>query len=883
MADLSAILESSRALTSHLSRRDLPSVKLSLDQIEAQSRRLVSRQPGASNDNDRANYLLAQAHVDAPALADSIAHLNTSTTFSPLQPLHDTDVAGYLRHAHEQNLISTIEEGRRETQEEFRRMLDERGRRDWEARKRRVFEELGGRVTPETKGVNELRRSFRTSTLSQSTTAPLSSNLQMQSKMLAYDVAVTELNKARLRGTSYPIVHSLLKIAHDVTTDVNFPKSFGFYFMLINTLCQRSSQIPQLFQTLSKITAEPPMLPPLEHAGAHILNAPLFERKYARVYVSDQDSKDAAILRKQIAKGSREALEAQYWDIVERTIQARPADAKLGGDPSIANRIRAFLLLRYYRGGDWEERIELVASQPLWAKLFYLVRTGHAQEALDEAIAHQHALDHREPSFLAYFKTWVESPDARLPKQHRDHLQSIYNTHMLNSSTADPFKLALFRLMGKLDPSRRSIPLVTATAEDWLWFQLAMVDEDEAGGLRGLAEVLMNYGERHFDGAPNQRRVGMWANVLLMCGQFEKAVAALDEHQDTKVEAVHLAIALAYHGLLRIPSRGEASDYDILWLSPVAPPALNLAALTRRYVRPFAKHDAIHALQYVACICLSADQGGGIGKEQTEVAWSEVRKIVVLAEGAGWDELVGGLRPDGTRFAGSIEQMATVLMLKDGNDYNDKIVRVAAGMCEQERRTLEAIKLYNIAGAYDTVIACLAQALGECVSQPDGGGEDGKNIEATAREIYYHYSRLNRAAGKERDAVYALLRIREAMAAKEAGRLEAALEAMESTDLIPFDGDSVKLNRRAAEFESSYHDAVKRNLPTYLPLTMEILSGLHQKVKASSFGGDASRKMTLDSLRTKSRSLLMFAGMLKFRMLPDVYSYLARLDVEIAL
>ena len=46
---------------------------------------------------------------------------------------------------------------------------------------------------------------------------------------------------------------------------------------------------------------------------------------------------------------------------------------------------------------------------------------------------------------------------------------------MLNSATADPFKLALFRLMGKLDPTRRSIPLVTSTAEDWLWFQLAMV------------------------------------------------------------------------------------------------------------------------------------------------------------------------------------------------------------------------------------------------------------------------------------------------------------------------------------------------------------------------------------------------------------------------
>lgn len=150
---------------------------------------------------------------------------------------------------------------------------------------------------------------------------------------------------------------------------------------------------------------------------------------------------------------------------------------------------------------------------------------------------------------------------------------------MLHSSTADPFKLALYKLMGKLEPSRRSVPQVTTTTEDWLWFQLAMVDENEDGGLRALAEVLLGYGERHFDGPPNQpgSRRGVWAGVLLMCGQFERvsllyhyfvtntnlfiqAVAALWEYQETEVEAVHLALALAYHGLLRVPSRAETSD-----------------------------------------------------------------------------------------------------------------------------------------------------------------------------------------------------------------------------------------------------------------------------------------------------------------------------------
>jgi hypothetical protein len=108
----------------------------------------------------RRNYLLAQAHVDAPALANSIAHLNTAATFTPLQALQDTDVAGYLRHAHEQNLISTIEEARKETQADFYRLLEDRERRDWEAKKKRVFEELGGRVGGENKAVSELKKSL---------------------------------------------------------------------------------------------------------------------------------------------------------------------------------------------------------------------------------------------------------------------------------------------------------------------------------------------------------------------------------------------------------------------------------------------------------------------------------------------------------------------------------------------------------------------------------------------------------------------------------------------------------------------------------------------------------------------------------------------------
>ena len=160
MEDLSSLLNSARELTAHVARSDLPPVNLSLEQIEAQSRRL-GRQQANTVDNGKGSdeginlfdrwlnapvyrsYLLAKANVDAPSLASSIAALNTANTFLPLNPLNDTDVSGYIKHAYEQTLISIIEEGRRQTEQDFYQNLETRARKDWEARKKRIFEELG--------------------------------------------------------------------------------------------------------------------------------------------------------------------------------------------------------------------------------------------------------------------------------------------------------------------------------------------------------------------------------------------------------------------------------------------------------------------------------------------------------------------------------------------------------------------------------------------------------------------------------------------------------------------------------------------------------------------------------------------------------------------
>ena len=127
---------------------------------------------------------------------------------------------------------------------------------------------------------------------------------------------------------------------------------------------------------------------------------------------------------------------------------------------------------------------------------------------------------------------------CRLPKQLRDRFLSEYNQRIryLTDSSGDPFKHALYKLIGRTEISRRNVPGVTNTTEDWLWVQLMLVRESSGSGggdsaaanepgfdkftLRDLAKVLVKFGENHFD--PKGQRPLLYFQVLLLSGQFER-------------------------------------------------------------------------------------------------------------------------------------------------------------------------------------------------------------------------------------------------------------------------------------------------------------------------------------------------------------------------
>ncbi|KAK4050856.1 nuclear pore complex subunit [Microbotryomycetes sp. JL201] len=861
---------SSAATAGASSSFDLPAIQLGLDQIEQHSRRIAQRSAKEfKGQQGSAAYLLASGGVNADQLSSTVNAVNLAGTFEPLLPLSDTDVEGYLRHTHEQTIISAIEEGRRQTSLDFYRNLDNSIRRDWDRQKEKLFEELGrhhaisggGQASP---SGGEKPASYdsprkkgavggydRGSPLVAMPSA--SSSLQMHSRMMRYDKVVRKLNEFRKEGYAFGLVSSFGEASAALAGD------------------SKTIQTTESWRLLSHIVQERDVL------NGEFQRTALQERQYAAAYLAkDQESLDAVQLRQMFGQGSRAYLEEQFMSYVEKTLASRPAEANLGGVPSIQHKIRAFLAVKYQKQGQWtNQNLEIVSDTPVWARIYYLLRAGYTKEALTFATENESQIQKLEKSFVAYFKAWLDSPDRRLPKLLRDRFLSEYNQRIRYlTDTSDPYKHALFKLIGRVEINRRNVPGVTQTTEDWLWFQLSLVRETngpgeaahERYGLRDLAKVLVKFGEGHFD--PRGTRPVLYFQVLLLCGQFERAIAFLYLHAQYQTDAVHFAIALAYYGLLRIPGKQKSSDVDLLVAdhdgSGYEAPRLNFARLIQRYTRAFAHTDTEEALNYLYLVCLNADVPEPIGKEQVSLCHDYIRELVM--DTRKYSQLLGDVRNDGTKIPGQIERDLKLVHLKDERSYLLGIVKAAAQRADQEKRFSEAILLYNLAEEYDSVIAVLNAELGVSLSKPSmnaaestdqayfskgetvglAAGQD--DIAKVARSILEHYDRSSGMSGrvsrKNRETCEVLLRLKEAMVSYEQNKLDSALQAsaktIEDINIIPLHGDLPSIIRAADDFKD-LDDAIIRNFDTILLTTMNMIYKAHQQLKDSPFG-DASRQ-----------------------------------------
>ena len=210
-----------------------------------------------------------------------------------------------------------------------------------------------------------------------------------------------------------------------------------------------------------------------------------------------------------------------------------------------------------------------------------------------------------------------------------------------------------------------------------------------------------------------------------------------------RTDAVHLAIALQYYGLLRVsPPEDPICRFFSCSLTSegladgvVTEPnedtaSLNFARLIKNYISPIAKLEPETALRYAYLVGLGSD--GPNGERQKSVALELVRDVVLASR--AWSKLLGSVRADGTKEvsrapsggllvlkvekAGIIERDLGLLRLSDSADYFRRIVLSAAEQSALDASMVDSIELYHLAAAPDKVVETVNRALGSSLSLP---------------------------------------------------------------------------------------------------------------------------------------------------------------------
>lgn len=474
------------------------------------------------------------------------------------------------------------------------------------------------------------------------------------------------------------------------------------------------------------------------------------ERVFAKQYLDDS-SQGGLDIRERIINGSRRFLEKLFLTQLESTVTKNPREANVGGIPTAVAKVKGYVRVRAARRelGPEIEVLQEVDGDYCWAVIFYLLRCGLTQEALEYVDANANAFRHIDRRFMSYLRHYVDSPERRLSNRDQTEIHNDYSqrTKLAPEDSIDPYRMMCYKIIGRCDLARRTIDTVSSDMMDFLWLQFSLAREynradefaHEAFGLEEVRATIKDISERYFGAnsdIPNAPTTLFFMQIL--GGMFEKAVADLFPHN--YVAAVHAAIALAYYGLLRVSDISNSDD--LLSYTTRQQSQLAFGSMIGLYTGDFRLAKPTAAVDYLALICLNADLPGDIGKRQRELCLQALTELVL--ETREYAQLLGDIRADGQRIKGDIEQRLKLIGLENEQDFLRHVTLVAARTAEDNGRTTDAALLFHLAEDYDKVISIVNTAVSLALTVELGEPaqklmplkpRSGENAEEVPREL----------------------------------------------------------------------------------------------------------------------------------------------------
>jgi nuclear pore complex protein Nup93 len=729
---------------------------------------------------------------------------------------------------------------------------------------------------------------------------------------------VKRLNEARLRESTFPVLHAFSDVEKATGTEhsLQFTNAYGALISIVGEKNGRQAM----------------------DLGA---NQPK-ERSFAKDYLDNQPNSVASVrTRKRILDGSRTYLEGRFLEQVEDVLKRNPGEALVGGIPSMINKMRGYVRVKVSfkeLGADTEhfQRIGGSGDEYPWVIVFYLLRGGLLSEAAEYIREKRNFFQTSDRNFQAAIAQYATEPDRRLTPDVQQRLSQVYTqrTRTMAGTPEDPYRLACYKIVGRCDMSRRSLDNIKESMDDWVWLQFNLAREGnraeenatEIFGLEELRTTIHDIGQRHFmnDDTEAAGGHGVYFYLATLAGLFEPAIHYLYSHN--YLSAVHFAIALDYYGLLRV-SDWTTTGEEILTYTTRQEPELNFGRIVGFYTSDFRAARADAAAEYLVLICLNADIGGEAGKQQAELCHEALRELVL--ETREFSTLLGDVRSNGQTTPGLIQERLPLLKLNDQNALLNTITREAAKMADDNGRTNDAILLCHLAGEYDSVVSILNRALAEALSvdlgqeplrleplkprltvaeqqqrqQDPNAASSSLSMLGTddpvelAQKVLSLYDANNlwwrKVSQVNRDTVGILFQLNNAKKVIEAGSYMEALgvstliifdslhtltfpQQIESLRILPLmAGGNLSDIRSTANSFSQYPAEIARNIGNVLLWCIGCCSR-HREFLLGGQYDDPMRKVLADQLLQKAKDLMVFAGLIRYKLPPRVFETLAR-------
>lgn len=678
----------------------------------------------------------------------------------------------------------------------------------------------------------------------------------------------------------------------------------------------------------------------------------LRERSFVQSYAQDTNANLSIRLKKQFLNGARSFLEKAFYREVEDVVQKNPRLAQVGGQPTVVNKVRGYIRVRSSRHDLAPDGISLEqigeSDDYCWVIVFFLLRSGHVKEAV-EHVNSDPAFQSVDRKFTTYISAYANAPDHILSRAMAERVNGEYQqrTKTAQKGSVDPYRIACLKIIGRCDVNQRSLESVGQGLEDWIWLQFALAREvdgldDAVGeifGLEQIVETVTEIGQKHFQkgSAEHANSYGTFFLMQILAGMFEQAIDYL--HSYNPVSAVHAAIALDYHGLLRVCDYQTAGSdlcksslsmfcyvltFLLVTFSTTSKPQINFVPLIAYYTASFRTALPVQAVDYLALICLNSDLSKPLGEIFTNACHEAMRELCL--ETREFAALLGDIHGDGSRIPGAIEKRSKIIQLNNHEKFLRFITAQAAAVADTRGQTADAVLLYHLCDDYDNVIAVLNRALADAVTvelgdepmslQPlkprgNGSGSDtasqvsqansslsltqstssplelARNMTQLYASNAAFFGKINEQNRRTCDILMKMLSARAKVEHPTNPDYLTALEELNSISILPLSaqGDIPVIRQMATQF-SSLPQLIAR-CAAFIVLWCIKAIGAQQEIlkREGEWQAPGTSQEDANSLSGQltqmARDLMVFAGLVKYKMPGRVYDLLTRAGADI--